>query len=180
MSNESAFWQTKGIERKVFQMMQLKSVSTRLGVMALLLLFVVGCASIAHKQEESMNAYRAIIDSESKMPKEARDALYEKQLWYSHNAWQKQDSRQKLKSGQLEQEFLQCLQTAEAIEKGISEKMGGIDPIQIVHARASVEVCMVTKGNIGTDRSKLLICEADEYDVLPICLMARTEVLNYR
>lgn len=158
----------------------LKRTTIRNTVIGMSLFFVVGCAGVAQKQADSMDHYRDQVELESQMTKSDREALYKAQLWYGHSAWQKKKQSTQLAKGQLEREFLECLQSAEAIEKGISEKMGGIDPIQIIHARASVEVCMVTKGNTGVDASKLLICETDEYDVLPICLMARTEVLSYR
>lgn len=141
---------------------------------------VTGCANIALKQEESMDAYRKVIDQESLMSDSERDTLYQKQLWYSHDAWRKRDQKSMPKKGQIETDFLQCLQSAKAIEQGISEQIGGVDPIQIIHARASVEICMVSRGYVGKDSTQRLVCETDQYDVLPICLLSRFDVLEYR
>ena len=80
---------------------------------------VTGCANIALKQEESMDAYRKVIDQESLMSDSERDALYQKQLWYSHDAWRKRDQKSMPKKGQIETDFLQCLQSDTGIHKSV-------------------------------------------------------------
>ena len=149
-------------------------IASAIGVMTI----VVGCASITQKQDESLASFRDVIVQETKLSDSEREALYQDQLWYSHDAWKKRDPKANLQKGELETIFLECLKASEAIENGISAKIGGKDPVQFMHARATVEICMIGNGFVTKDERKTLICEADEYDVLPICLMARYDVLE--
>ncbi|MHC5224947.1 hypothetical protein [Ignatzschineria sp. LJL83] len=156
-------------------------------ILMLASLWIAGCASVADSQNRAMDHYRAELEKERQMPKEAQDQYYETALWYNPTLWQSENAtkmanHQGAKKAQeaIEQDFYSCVQAADEVEKGISAQIGGIDPIQITHARASVEVCMVAKKYRGKDRSQKLICESSDSDVLPICSLARDEVLNYR
>ncbi len=126
-----------------------------------------------------MDGYRQQLADEARMSQSLRESLYETQLWYSPDLWMKMDGKP-LAKGELETDFLECMKTAKAIEDGISERIGGQDPIQAIHARANVEVCLVSRGYRAKEASKQLICENDRRDVLPVCYFARTQVLEYR
>ena len=150
-------------------------------IMLLTSLWIAGCASVADSQNRAMDQYRAELETERLMTKEQQDQYYETALWYNPKLWQSQNGSSNANvQKKLTQDFYSCVQAADEIEKGISAQIGGVDPIQITHARASVEVCMVAKKYRGKDRSQKLICESSESDVLPICSLARDEVLNYR
>lgn len=150
-------------------------------------LWIVGCASVADSQNRAMDNYRAELEKERLMTQEQRDQYYETALWYNPILWQSENASKggNRQNGEkvaeaIEQDFYSCVKAADEIEKGISAQIGGIDPIQITHARASVEVCMVAKKYRGKDSTQKLICESSDSDVLPICSLARDEILNYR
>lgn len=153
-------------------------------------LLLSGCGSVMQAQQEAMDHYRAIILEEAQLDNSTREQLYQQEGWYQEKIWQKREKGGKIdgKDASLSPEasalrtrdFVECLESANAIEAGISERMGGRDPIQIVHGRATVEVCMVTRGYHLIPPHRSLICETDQYDVLPVCHFARREILNYR
>ncbi len=146
-----------------------------------LLLLLVGCSSVLKEQTAKMDHYRSKLDQERLMTEKEREALYADTLWYNPALWQlNQQSVSAIKREQKQQDFFACVQAAEAIEKGISEQIGGIDPIQVTHARATIEVCMISKKYQAIDGKKALICESPESDVLPICTFSRDLILDYR
>lgn len=148
-------------------------------------LLLTGCSSVMHSQNEAMDHYRSIILEEAKLDAKEREKLYQTEGWYQEKVWQKGSSREEIRltpeaSALRTRDFVECLDAANAIESGISERMGGRDPIQIIHGRATVEVCMVSRGYHLLPYTTPLICETDHYDVLPVCHFARHEILNYR
>ena len=149
-------------------------------------LLLTGCSSVMQAQNEAMDHYRSIILEEAKLDAGAREKLYQEEGWYQEKAWRKwgENAGEKKISPEASalrtRDFVECLDAANAIESGISERMGGRDPIQIIHGRATVEVCMVSRGYHLIQYKTPLICETDHYDVLPVCHFARDEILNYR
>lgn len=147
------------------------------------LLLLAGCSSVLKEQTAKMDDYRSKLDQERLMTKEERESYYKEQLWYNPALWQTTNhSKQKGKAEEKmrTQEFFACVQAAEEIEKGISEQIGGRDPIQTTHARATIEVCMISKKYQAIEPKRALICESPESDVLPICTFSRDVVLDYR
>lgn len=171
-------------------------------VMVSISAFFVGCASVADLQNSKMAGYRADIEREYAMSDAAREQYYQDALWFQPSLWKAESTQDALISGAGQrdqnsrdhnlrsqdlrdhdlrsQDFYSCVQAADAIESGISEQIGGIDPIQIIHARASVELCMVSKEYRAIDPRQTLICESPKSDVLPICVFLQEMVLNYR
>ena len=144
---------------------------------------LTGCSHVEQLQQQAMDDYRSTLKTESEMLPKMREQLYMSSLWYNPALWEKQSSQSTSKKAQETERahtFLECLKIADAIEAGISEQIGGRDPIQMIHARANVEVCMISNDYQAINKETRLICEADESDVLPVCLFARREVLNYR
>ena len=144
---------------------------------------ITGCSHVEQLQQQAMDEYRSSLQTESEMAPKLREQLYMSSLWYNPELWKKTDAPTMSKKQQETERahtFLECLKIADAIEAGISEKIGGRDPIQMIHARANVEVCMISNDYQAIDKAQRLICEADESDVLPVCVFARSEVLNYR
>lgn len=153
--------------------------SSKVVVSSTVFLLISGCSSILEQQTAKMDSYRSTIDQERLMSKEVREQQYRAQLWYNPELWQAQNSAAVNKK-QRTQDFFGCVQAAEEIEKGISDQIGGIDPIQTIHARATIEVCMVSKKYRAVDSQQKLICESSESDVLPICDFSHDLILDYR
>lgn len=144
-----------------------------------LLLFLSACSHIETSQYAAMAQYRAVIAQEQSWDDQTRETIFLDQIWYNPALWQRADSV-KVTEGELEKAFLGCLEGAKSVEEGISSNVGGKDPIQIIHARATVELCMISKGYQPINRSRAFICESDHYDVLPVCYFSRDLVRNYR
>ncbi len=156
-------------------------LSLKITVSGIVLWLLAGCSSVLDQQTAKMDDYRSTLDQERLMTEKEREALYADSLWYNPELWQlNQQITSATKREQQQQDFFACVQSAEALEKGISEQIGGIDPIQITHARATIEVCMISKKYQAIDREKALICESPESDVLPICTFSRDLILDYR
>lgn len=159
--------------------------SLKIVVSGTILMLLAGCSTVLEQQTAKMDDYRSVVDQEQLMTKEVREKLYQDQLWYNPDLWQSHKSSQKSSqkttiAKQRTQDFFGCVQTAEEIEKNISVQIGGRDPIQTIHARATIEICMISKQYQAIDRSRKLICESEGSDVLPICDFSHDVVLDYR
>lgn len=143
------------------------------------MLFLSACSHIEQSQYQAMDQYRAVIAQEQGWDEATREEIFLDQIWYNPALWQRTDGKTATE-GELEKAFLGCLTGAKSVEEGISSNIGGKDPIQIIHARATVELCMVSKGYQPINKNRALICESDYYDVLPVCYFSRDLVRNYR
>lgn len=144
------------------------------------LMLIAGCSNVLVEQTAKMDNYRAELDKEPLMSEKARQQFYETQLWYNPSLWQAKNARQGSSAKKIKEDFFGCVSVAEEIEKNISAEIGGRDPIQTTHARATIEVCMISKKYQATDREKKLICESAGSDVLPICDFSHDVILDYR
>ncbi len=155
--------------------------SLKVVVIGTVLMLMAGCSSVVEQQTAKMDDYRSELDRERLMSQEAREQQYQNQLWYNPELWQSRDVRKMANDPkQRTQNFFACVQTAEEIEKGISQQIGGRDPIQTTHARATIEICMISKGYQAIHPSRQLICESEGSDVLPICSFSQDVILDYR
>ena len=152
----------------------------KIALMSTALVLIVGCSSVLEQQTAKMDDYRSALDKEQLMSEKERQSFYDAQLWYNPNLWQVQNARKGSNAKQLKQDFFGCVSVAEEIEKNISAEIGGRDPIQTTHARATIEVCMISKKYQAIDREKKLICESEGSDVLPICDFSNDVILDYR
>ncbi len=142
-------------------------------------MLLTACSHIENAQYQAMDQYRAVIVQEQGWDEVTREEIFLDQIWYNPALWQRADGKTATE-GEIEKAFLGCLTGAKSVEEGISSNVGGKDPIQIIHARATVELCMVSKGYQPINKSRALICESDYYDVLPVCYFSRDLVRNYR
>lgn len=152
-------------------------------VSGIILMLLTGCSNVLERQTAKMDDYRANLDQERLMAEKERESHYKKQLWYNPALWKSQNHHNlnsKAEEKQRTQDFFACVHAAEEIEKGISEQIGGRDPIQTSHARATIEVCMISKKYQAIDSGSTLICESPDSDVLPICTFSQDAVLDYR
>lgn len=155
--------------------------SLKVVVSSTIFMLLAGCSSVLEQQTAKMDDYRSELDKERLMSQEAREKQYQDQLWYNPELWQAKKGSKTANDKKLRtQDFFGCVQTAEEIEKNISQQIGGRDPIQTTHARATIEVCMISKQYQAIDRTRKLICESPSSDVLPICDFSNDVILDYR